>query len=83
MQSVAMEANERVARPFKNLSELYDKLDSLPYWPGVVDLRKSRDYVFRGTDVDAQIDKPERLQRGDKPKTIVCHDLMGGYLEDK
>ena len=83
MQSGAMEANERVARPFKNLSELYSELDSLMPWPGIVKLRKNADYVYRGTDIDTQFDKPERLQRDDVPKTIVCHDFKGGYLEDK
>ncbi|XP_014211240.1 cytosolic endo-beta-N-acetylglucosaminidase [Copidosoma floridanum] len=78
-----MEANERVVKPFNNLNELYSEIDSLVCWPGILELRKSTDYVHRGTDVDTQVDRPERLRRDDVPKTIVCHDMMGGYLEDK
>lgn len=78
-----MEANERIARPFKNFTELYEKIDKLTYWPAILDLRKSTDYVYRGTDVSSFVDKPPKIERGNVPKTIVCHDLMGGYLEDR
>jgi hypothetical protein len=83
MQLETMEVNKRVAHPFKSLNEVYSKIDSLVYWPGIVDLQKSTDFVYSGNDVDSYIDSPERLQRNNVPKTIVCHDMMGGYLEDK
>ncbi|XP_011498269.1 PREDICTED: cytosolic endo-beta-N-acetylglucosaminidase [Ceratosolen solmsi marchali] len=83
MQLETMEVNERVVSPLKNLKELYNKIDSLVYWPGIFDLCKSTDYVYQGNDIDAYIDNPKRLQRNNVPKTIVCHDLKGGYLEDK
>ncbi|OXU26644.1 hypothetical protein TSAR_007883 [Trichomalopsis sarcophagae] len=83
MQSETMEENKRVVQPFKSLEDLYSKIDKLEYWSGIIGLRKSTDYVYQGTDIDAQIDRPRKLQRDSVPKTIVCHDLMGGYLEDK
>lgn len=83
MQSETMEENKRVVQPFESLKDLYSKIDKLEYWSGTIGLRKSTDYAYQGTDIDAQIDRPRRLQRDNVPKTIVCHDLMGGYLEDK
>lgn len=78
-----MDANERVVKPFNNLKELYSEINSLNHWPGIIELRKTDDYVYKGTDIDVQIERPEKLSRKNVPKTIVCHDFKGGYLEDK
>lgn len=78
-----MDDNERVAEPFKNLKDLYEGIESLSYWPEVYNLRRSTTYVYKASDFNNKDDRPERLQRDEVPKTIICHDLMGGYLEDK
>uniref|UniRef100_A0ABD2WL15 Cytosolic endo-beta-N-acetylglucosaminidase n=1 Tax=Trichogramma kaykai TaxID=54128 RepID=A0ABD2WL15_9HYME len=80
-QSATMQENERTVKPFKNLEELYKRISSLASWQGVVNLRKSTDYVYSADET--QIENKKKISKTSVPKTIVCHDLMGGYLEDR
>lgn len=52
-------------------------------WPNIVELRECAEYAYRGVDAEVIADRLIKVNRDEQPRTIVCHDMRGGYLEDR
>lgn len=72
-----------------SLTELWNIIESPPKWAHrTIDLAPRSAVVIQNTQNDCHVDKeyfvPKlRLDRNSTPRTLVCHDMMNGYLEDK
>ncbi|XP_015609952.1 uncharacterized protein LOC107274903 [Cephus cinctus] len=73
----------KVSKPIVDLEELYKNINCLPEWLETVKLRENAEFVFRGSQISVDGEVLRKESRDAMPKTILCHDMMGGYLEDR
>lgn len=83
-------ADPNVCSPIKTTSELWACLQNPPSWIyRIVDRHPRSNFVIKNEKNDchisdeAKVASKPRLDRNSVPRTLVCHDMKNGYLEDK
>ncbi|XP_014612927.1 PREDICTED: cytosolic endo-beta-N-acetylglucosaminidase isoform X3 [Polistes canadensis] len=83
MQTVEMNSSKEESCPFRNLKELYDGLENLVMWPKVTPMKEITEYVYHGLEVHSKSLRLNKLKVDNVPKTLLCHDMKNGYLQDR
>lgn len=78
-----------ICEPIVSLAELWNVVESPPKWiQRIVDLSPRGATVIQNVQNDCHVRKEDfvpklRLARNSTPRTLICHDMMNGYLEDR
>lgn len=78
-----------VCEPVMSLVGLWNVLEQPPEWINhIVEISPRSPVVVQNVRNDCHVNKSNfvpklRLDRNSTPRTLVCHDMMNGYLEDK
>lgn len=84
-----MERYHNVCAPISTLSHVWNYMDNLPGWVDrIVELMPRSSTVVKNVKNDCHVEEKEfgpqlRLDCHLVPRTLICHDMKGGYLEDK
>lgn len=77
---------KRECEPLKNLQQiLHWKADRSDWSNQVIPLISRSNYCYEGDSFECyrKIRKPLKILTSGSPRTLVCHDMKGGYLDDK
>ncbi|KAI4487028.1 hypothetical protein M0802_012128 [Mischocyttarus mexicanus] len=83
LQTIEMSGNKQESCPFRNLTELYNGLENLVTWPSMTPIREITEYVYQGLEVHSKKLRLNKLKADNVPRTLLCHDMKGGYLQDR
>lgn len=78
-----------ICEPVVSLTELWNVVENPPKWiHRIIEISPRGATVIQNLQNDCHVDRKDfvpkfRLDRNFTPRTLVCHDMMNGYLEDK
>ncbi|XP_031352619.1 cytosolic endo-beta-N-acetylglucosaminidase isoform X2 [Photinus pyralis] len=81
--------DEKVCCPISDLNSVWQYTKNPPKWiTQIVDIKPRSDFVIKNTSLTCHTESNRfapatRFDRHTTPRTLVCHDMKGGYIEDK
>ncbi|XP_025836491.1 cytosolic endo-beta-N-acetylglucosaminidase 2 [Agrilus planipennis] len=81
--------SERVCSPITTLSEAWTCLENLPRWiNNIIELIPRSSMAIKCTDLECHVENDKfgpiiRTHHNSVPRTLICHDMKGGYIQDK
>ncbi|KAF5283612.1 hypothetical protein FQR65_LT13818 [Abscondita terminalis] len=83
------ECSDDVCAPISSLEDAWIYTETPPNWiEKIIELKPPSNFIIQNSTLPCHVESKNfapslRLDRKSAPRTLVCHDMKGGYIEDK